>query len=180
MTRMAKTQEQTDLEILRDHAEALWERQQEVFAAAGKVAREASHQGALYAREELAPRVRQAASDSADAVRSAYSRALPVASSTLATAAAIGDQGIRQILARLARARGAAPVIVAPAAKSAGIGVGGWIGITIGVLAAGAVAYAVWQTLRADDDLWVEDEDDAAIEAGESADLADAPEAVSN
>lgn len=159
MTPMPKTQEQSDLEMLKAHAEALWDRQQEVFAAAAQVAREAGHQGAVYAREEVAPRVRQAAASGADAVRSAYGRVLPVASSTLATAAAIGDQGIRQILARLARARGAVsstPVVVAPAAK--GIGVGGWIGITVGVIAAGAIAYAVWQTLRADDDLWIEDE----------------------
>lgn len=161
MTLMAKTQQQTDLEILKAHAEALWEHQQEVFAAAGKVAREASQQGAAYARDEIAPRVRQAAASGGDAVRTAYGRVLPVASSTLATAAAIGDQGIRQILARLGRARGAAPVVVAPAAVR-GIGVGGWIGITIGVIAAGAVAYAVWQTLRADDDLWVEDVEPAA------------------
>lgn len=141
MTRMPKTQQQTDLEILKAHAEALWERQQEVFSAAGKVANEARLQGA-------------------HAVRSAYSRALPVASSTLATAAALGDRGVREILARLQRARGAAAPVVVAAPAARGIGVGGWIGITIGVIAAGAVAYAVWQTLRADDDLWIEDVDD--------------------
>jgi len=140
MTPMPKTQQQADLDLLKAHAEALWEHQQEVFAAAGKVAREAGLQGA-------------------GAVRSAYDRVLPVASSTIATAAAIGDQGVRRILARLQRARGvSAPVVVAaPAAR--GIGVGGWIGITVGVIAAGAIAYAVWQTLRADDDLWIEDEE---------------------
>ncbi len=37
-----------------------------------------------------------------------------------------------------------------------------WILVGVGVVAAAAVGYAVWQTLRADDDLWVEDE---AIEA---------------
>jgi len=142
MTLMSKSQQQADLEILKAHAEALWERQQEVFAAAGKVANEARLQGMT-------------------AARSAYDRVLPIASSTIATAAAIGDQGVRQILARLQRARRAtAPVVVAaPAAR--GLGVGGWIGITIGVIAAGAVAYAVWQTLRADDDLWIEDVEDA-------------------
>ncbi|OJX64080.1 MAG: hypothetical protein BGO95_02220 [Micrococcales bacterium 73-13] len=155
-----------DLELLRQHAEELWERQQEVFATAAHVAREAGQQGAAFARDEVAPRVRQAASTGASAVRSAYGRAVPVASSAIATAAAIGDQGVRLVLARLARARAAAAApVVAPARR--GIGVGGWIGITVGVLAAGAVAYAVWQTLRADDDLWIEDEepvDGAAVE----------------
>jgi len=149
MTRMARTQEQIDLDTLRAHAEALWERQQEVFAAAGQVAREASL---------------KAAASGKDAVRSAYDRVLPVASSTIATAAAIGDQGVRRILARLQRARAATPVVVAPPAAK-GIGVGGWIGITIGVVAAGALAYAVWQTLRADDELWIEDAADDEIES---------------
>ena len=157
MNPMAARQPTPELELLKQHAEELWERQQEVFATAASVAREAGLQGAVFAREEVAPRVRQAASTSADAVRTAYGRALPIASSTLATVAAIGDQGVRQVLARLARARGAAAPVAAVAAKR-GIGVGGWIGITVGVIAAGAVAYAVWQTLRADDDLWIEDE----------------------
>jgi len=148
MTPMSKTQQQADLETLKAHAEALWERQQEVFAAAGKVANEARLQGA-------------------SAVRSAYGRALPVASSTIATAAAIGDQGVRQILARLQRARGAAAPVVVAAPAARGIGVGGWIGITIGAIAAGAIAYAVWQTLRADDDLWIEDADEDAAEDAE-------------
>jgi len=148
MTPMSKTQQQADLETLKAHAEALWERQQEVFAAAGKVANEARLQGA-------------------SAVRSAYGRALPVASSTIATAAAIGDQGVRQILARLQRARGAAAPVVVAAPAARGIGVGGWIGITIGAIAAGAIAYAVWQTLRADDDLWIEDADEDAAQDAE-------------
>ena len=38
------------------------------------------------------------------------------------------------------------------------VGAGRYILIGIGVVAAAAVAYAAWQTLRADDDLWVEDE----------------------
>lgn len=156
MNPMPRTQLPTDLELLKQHAEELWERQQEVFGAAAQVAREAGQQGA-------------------GAVRSAAGRVIPAASSALATAAAIGDQGVRQILARLGRLRSAAPaVVVAPPAKK-GLGVGGWIGIGVSVVAVGAIAYAVWQTLRADDDLWIEDEpiQDEPVEA--SAD--EAPEA---
>lgn len=40
-----------------------------------------------------------------------------------------------------------------------GLGVGGWIGIGVGVVAAAGVAYALWQTFRADDDLWIADEE---------------------
>jgi hypothetical protein len=40
-----------------------------------------------------------------------------------------------------------------------GIGFGGTVGIVLGVGALAGIGYAVWQTLRADDDLWVADED---------------------
>lgn len=40
------------------------------------------------------------------------------------------------------------------------IGAGGVVLIVLGVLAVAGVAYAAWQTLRADDELWVVDETD--------------------
>jgi len=43
-------------------------------------------------------------------------------------------------------------------------GPGRYILIGLGVVAAAALAYVAWQTLRADDDLWVE-EDEEAVEA---------------
>lgn len=46
----------------------------------------------------------------------------------------------------------------APAKKS--MGPGGYILIALGVIAVASVAYAAWQTLRADDELWVLDEAD--------------------
>ena len=39
-----------------------------------------------------------------------------------------------------------------------GIGAGGVIAIVLGVAAAAGVLYAAWQTLRADDELWVADD----------------------
>jgi hypothetical protein len=41
-------------------------------------------------------------------------------------------------------------------------GAGTYLLMVIGAVAVAGVAYAVWQTLRADDDLWVE-EDDATL-----------------
>lgn len=43
--------------------------------------------------------------------------------------------------------------------NNSGIGVGGWFLIGAGVAAVAAVGYALWQTFRADDDLWIADED---------------------
>lgn len=42
--------------------------------------------------------------------------------------------------------------------QSKGIGAGGVIAIILGVAAAAGVLYAAWQTLRADDELWVADD----------------------
>jgi hypothetical protein len=44
----------------------------------------------------------------------------------------------------------------------AGLGAGGWVLVVIGVISVVGIAYAVWQTLRADDELWVLDEKDDA------------------
>jgi hypothetical protein len=45
------------------------------------------------------------------------------------------------------------------ASKKQGRGFGGTLGILLGVGVLAGIGYAVWQTLRADDDLWVADED---------------------
>lgn len=40
-------------------------------------------------------------------------------------------------------------------------GAGAYLLMVVGAVALAGVAYAVWQTLRADEDLWVEEEDEA-------------------
>ncbi|WP_396643097.1 DNA helicase [Microbacterium sp.] len=42
--------------------------------------------------------------------------------------------------------------------KKPGVSTGGVIAIVLGVIAAAGVLYAAWQTLRADDELWVADD----------------------
>lgn len=44
--------------------------------------------------------------------------------------------------------------------KKSGLGFGGWALISLGVVLVAGLAYAAWQTLRADDELWVLDETD--------------------
>ena len=50
----------------------------------------------------------------------------------------------------------------APVAKKAGPGAGTIVLIVVGVLTLAGVAYAAWQTFRADDDLWVADDEPEA------------------
>lgn len=53
--------------------------------------------------------------------------------------------------------------------KKTGPGVGGWFLIGAGVAAVAAVGYALWQTFRADDDLWIADEElDAPVQTVET------------
>jgi hypothetical protein len=52
--------------------------------------------------------------------------------------------------------------------KKKGLGVGGTLGILLGIGVLAGIGYAVWQTLRADDDLWVADEDPDTTGSGSS------------
>ncbi|WP_417563166.1 DNA helicase [Microbacterium sp.] len=56
----------------------------------------------------------------------------------------------RSFAAQLAAAR--------PEPKKSGMGAGGVIAVLFGIAAAVGVLYAAWQTLRADDELWVADD----------------------
>lgn len=47
----------------------------------------------------------------------------------------------------------------APDKRRSGVGTGGVVGIALAALALVGIGYAVWQTLRADDDLWVADDE---------------------
>lgn len=61
-----------------------------------------------------------------------------------------GKKASKKIAAKLAA--------LEPARQKSGIGAGGVIAIILGVAAAAGIAYAAWQTLRADDELWVADD----------------------
>jgi hypothetical protein len=67
------------------------------------------------------------------------------------------DPRVRDVVRRVAGAGERAGVVTMPK-KSAGPG--RYILIGLGVVAAAGIAYAAWQTLRADDDLWIEDLDE--------------------
>ena len=168
-----------ELHRLRNNAESLWEDQKELLDHASKVVRDASRQAANYAREEVSPRVRDTYEDrlkpaigaGVTGARNAATgtrdkvigEILPAVSSAIATALAAievaKNQQVRDAIARASKFGtdlGTRAGIIQP--KPAGPG--RYILIGIGVVAFAAVAYAAWQTLRADDDLWIEDEAD--------------------
>ena len=174
---------QKELNRLKGQAEDLWEDQKELLDHASKVVRDASRQAARYAREEVSPRIRETFDDTVrpavnSGLRNARSAAesgrervvhdvLPAMTSALGTAlAAIEVAKNRQVrdaisgATRLGTDLGTRVGIVKPPPAP---GPGRYILIGIGVVAFAAVTYAAWQTLRADDDLWIDDESETPI-----------------
>jgi hypothetical protein len=169
---MLSRKRQRELKRLRRSAEQLWDEQRDAIEHATDVLRDARRQASNYAREEVAPRVRDtyedrvkpAVSSGFAAGRSAASTArerfsddvLPAISgavgSALAVLEAAKDPRVRDVVRRATAAGQRAGVV--PAQKSTGPG--RYILVGLGVVAVLGVAYAAWQTLRADDDLWIE------------------------
>lgn len=170
MTRKRKKQ----LKRLKSDANALWAAQQDLLDQANSVAREAGRQLSAYGREEVAPRVARAYDEklapvvskvdvaTADARKNAKknldAKVLPAVGSAVGSVLALGD------VARDARVKQAATRVTAAkeAEKKKSGGFGKAIAVTAIVIATAGVAYAVWQTFRADDELWVADDDQSA------------------
>ncbi|HEY4153015.1 MAG TPA: hypothetical protein VGM38_06810 [Pseudolysinimonas sp.] len=169
---------QRELKHLKRSAEDLWDEQRDAIEHASAVLKDARRQAANYAREEVGPRVRDAYDGRVrPAVASGFAAGrgfasgardrfsddvLPSLSGTIGSALALldvaKDPRVRDVMKRATSTasslRGRAPFVESPK-KSAGPG--RYILIGLGVVAVLGVAYAAWQTLRADDDLWIED-----------------------
>ncbi|TPW76737.1 DNA helicase [Schumannella sp. 10F1B-5-1] len=177
---MASTRKRKrELKRLKNTAATVVDEQREVLDHAGKVLREARRQLGDYAKQDVAPRFAGAyesnirprvASGVAAGRAAAYvSRAriaddvIPAVagtiSSTLAVLEAAKDPRVREVVKKAGKKTKsyskAASKQIRPA-KSSG-GPGKYILAAFGIAAVAAVAYAAWQTLRADDDLWIED-----------------------
>lgn len=177
-----------ELNRLRSSANDLWAEQRAVFDTAGHVARSAGTQAWLVGREEVAPRVRgvfdsqilPVVASSVSSARTGVSEArhklghdvLPAITDSLSSITLLRDAAhephVRNAVARLAQAgsklaqtgsqlTSKAQEIV-PVKKSAGPG--RYIAVTFGIIGLAVLAYAAWQTLRADDELWVTDDPD--------------------
>jgi hypothetical protein len=159
-----------ELDQLRSAAEELWEAQQDLLARANAVAKEASRQVGHLNREEVAPRVHagyhqyvrpgmEASGRLAGVAKERFvGDVIPAMGSAIGTAMSMADY------ARDARARAyageRAPRKVVE--EKSGRGAGGAIAVILGLIAAAGLLYAVWQTFRADDELWVADEEPAS------------------
>jgi len=176
-----------ELRKLQDQATTLWESQQILLGQAGDVAREAGRQLGNYNREQVVPTVQHTyekyaapyVTQGVETSRRVYNdKFVPAAGAVIGSALSVWDaanekrdnlaagrafgsvdlsalQAKAQKYGKTAAKRIAAP---APAPAKKGIGAGGVIAIILGVAAAAGVLYAAWQTLRADDELWVADD----------------------
>jgi hypothetical protein len=165
---------QRELRRLKRSAEELWDEQREALDHAGAILRDARRQAANYAREEVGPRVRDtyedrlkpAVASGIAATRSAATVAkerftgdvLPAISGTIGSALAVleaaRDPRVRAVVRNVSRAGQRVGVVTPPRSSW---GPGKFILLGLGVVAVAGVAYAAYQTLRADDDLWIED-----------------------
>lgn len=194
---------QREFTRLKKQAEELLQSQKNVLEHAGGVVREARHQAANYAREEVSPRVKDAYESNVKpvvatgltATQTVASSAkekiehdvLPAVASAIASALAVLDAAkspqVRDAIRRVSAGTEEVSKQVSKRADSFGknvsknatvigrrvgiveppksAGPGKYILIGLGLVAAAGVAYAVWQTLRADDDLWIDDDIDS-------------------
>ncbi|WP_295013576.1 DNA helicase [uncultured Microbacterium sp.] len=157
-----------ELRRLQDEANKLWSAQQVLVGDAAHVAREAGRQLDNFRREQVLPavqdvyehRVRPAVDRGVKISRDVVDhRVVPAVGGVIGSALSAWD---------IANAkRGGVPRAVASLVpeKKKGPGIGTVIAVILGVGAAIGVLVAAWQTLRADDELWVADDPLSAPEA---------------
>ena len=154
-----------ELRKLQTQANSLWDTQQVLVGEAAAVAREAGRQLGHLHREQVKPRVAAGyetyAAPYVEKGKSVVNHTIvPAAGAVVGSAMSVWDAA-NHTRSRLAAGRGldfSAFKKPAPVPVKKGIGAGGVIAIILGVAAALGVLYAAWQTLRADDELWVADD----------------------
>ena len=175
-----------ELRKLQSQASKLWETQQVLVNEAGHVAREAGRQLGNYNREHVVPTVqhsyeRYAAPYLEQGVetgrRVLNSAVVPAAGAVVGTAMSVWDvanekrhrissgkglggfdaEKFKKNAAKAGKKVTRSMTVAAPAKKKS-MGAGSVIAIILGVAATAGVLYAAWQTLRADDELWVADD----------------------
>lgn len=159
-----------ELKKLQKSAAELWEKQQVVAGDAAALARVVGKQARRFGRERLAP----AAQEKYDEYLSPYvDRARPYAERGYAASKKTLDNrvvpAVGSLVGRAAGAWDAArqatgrTVIVEPPKKKRKTGP--VLAVLLGLGAAFGIAFVAWQTLRADDELWVADDPLSAPDA---------------
>jgi hypothetical protein len=164
-----------ELRKLKSSAEDLWQQQQDVLDQASTVLRQASHQATLLTNEHVVPRVKTTYESH---VRPTVDKSVLVSKAVASTAKkkVVGDvfpavagvagsalgilevtKDFREKLDELSR--NAKKSVAAVPVKKSGPGAGTIVLIVLGIVALAGVAYAAWQTFRADDDLWIADDE---------------------
>ncbi|WP_317139562.1 DNA helicase [Microbacterium betulae] len=166
-----------ELKKLQQSATQLWEAQQVVASGAADIAKKAGHQLETFGRKQVAPTVEEKYHEYVepyvDRARPYVERGVktskkfidhsvvPVAGTVVGKALSAWDVANDTRL-NLARTRAGLPEITKKKKKS---NAGPVVAIVLGVAAAAGVLFAAWQTLRADDELWVADDPLAAPDA---------------
>jgi hypothetical protein len=147
----------SESERLRADAERLLREQREVLAHAGSVVRDASRELGRYAHDDAYPRVAAGARHAASATRhKIIDEVLPGVASVIGSTLAAVDSARGTTTTKGAKAAALAAAALAKAPKKSGAGK--LIGLGIVAVAALGVGYVLWQTFRADDELWVEED----------------------
>lgn len=164
------------LKRLKGTAEDLWVDQQAVLDRANVILREAAKQASFLTDEEVRPRVKSAVDTGATLVAHRVAEAkvageqvkkqfltdvLPALAGTVGSAAAALQSSKNPELLKQAgkKAGKAAKALEKQTPKSGGSKVGLVFVVTLGVVTVAGLGYALWQTFRADDELWIADED---------------------
>ena len=192
-SRIVTALKERDATANKENLSALLDEQRAVLERAAAIVRDAGQQFGTFTREEVTPKVRDTMTNTvkpflAGGVASAALASTtvknkikdgvyPVVSGAVDKASTLGKKLSKELDREVAGSKAELLAkklgfAVAKPAPTPTPGPGRYILIGVGVVAVAGLAYAVWQTLRADDDLWIEDEPEALDE-----DLAIDPEA---
>lgn len=161
-----------ELKQLRLDVSKLARQKKELLNQFGVVSHRARKQAGYFTNEQIIPRVQKGygnvvrpVTDSAGRIvgftrQKVVTNVLPAIGSTIGTLLSVADHARA---ARIAAVHGASSVKNKNLQKS-GPGAGTIISITLGVIALAATAYAAWQILRAEEELWVAEEELESLE----------------
>jgi hypothetical protein len=148
-------------EMLREEARSILREQRRILARAGAATREASQDFGRYAQDEVFPRFVSGSRRGVSQARHALvDDVLPAVGAAVGAAMNLLDgKAPKNARAALSAARS----VVSRATKGGpktSPAVGAYVGVAIGIAALVGIGYIAYQTFRADDELWVEEDDD--------------------